>query len=161
MQKFPRAPDNMPLAERLETFSFPVTESGCWIWMKSLNAKGYGTIGYNSKIFIASRASWMAYKGSIPEGMHVCHRCDIRCCVNPDHLFLGTPKENRADAMRKGRHKFPIMQGSSQYATKLTDNDVRQIRSSAERTKNLASKYGVSSGVISNIRLRKTWRYLP
>jgi len=80
-------------------------ESGCWIWFWSAMSTGYGDFRLNKRHHLAHRASYEVYKGPIPEGMHVLHRCDVKSCVNPDHLFLGTNLDNIQDSVRKGRRK--------------------------------------------------------
>src|SRR3990167_9699429 len=87
--------------------------NGCWNWTGSLNRFGYGLasghkIGHKS----AHRVSWVLYNGEIPVGMQVCHKCDNRKCVNPDHLFLGTATENAKDKYKKGRAKHPFGEGN-------------------------------------------------
>jgi len=78
----------------------------CWIWTGCLRGKsGYGAFKHNKKVFDAHRFSYMIHKGQITEGMFVCHTCDNRICVNPDHLFLGTAKDNWQDGFNKGRIK--------------------------------------------------------
>lgn len=87
----------------------PVTESGCWIWMASLNTRtGYGQFGLNGGMEFAHRASYKLFRGDIPETICVLHKCDVRPCVNPNHLFLGTKKDNAQDAISKGRRRIVL-----------------------------------------------------
>ena len=81
----------------------PVTESGCWIWTGSMSSGGYGQVKIGGKLHRAHRVAWTIFKGPIHDGLMVCHRCDVRDCVNPEHLFLGTAKDNFQDCLKKGR----------------------------------------------------------
>lgn len=83
-----------------------VTECGCQIWTASVDRFGYGRLTVNGKTTHAHRASWECANGPIPDSLWVLHRCDTPPCINPDHLFLGTPADNVADMIRKQRHRF-------------------------------------------------------
>jgi len=91
-------------------------EDGCWEWTAGLRGKtGYGAIKVDGKVLDAHRLSYTLHKGEIPKGMYVCHSCDNRKCVNPDHLFLGSAKDNWQDAVDKGRIK-----NDSEYLANMT-----------------------------------------
>lgn len=89
--------------EVIESKSLPVPESGCWLWLASVNSKGYGWTGIRGAQRLAHRASYEAFIGGIPTGLGVCHKCDTPSCVNPTHLFVGTQRDNLRDASAKGR----------------------------------------------------------
>ena len=76
----------------------------CWLWIGGKHAKGYGKFSMNSKFIVASRASYILFKGAIGEGKLICHTCDNPPCVNPEHLWEGTNSENQIDSVKKGRH---------------------------------------------------------
>lgn len=82
-------------------------ETECWTWVGCLNHRGYGQLTHKQKRWTAHRFFYTTHVGPIPPGLLVCHTCDNRRCVNPAHLFLGTPKDNTQDMMRKGRHVAP------------------------------------------------------
>lgn len=90
---------------RFEDFVEPEPMSGCWLWMGCARPSGYGWFSRSlpSKREAAHRSSWLLYKGDIPNGMDVLHKCDMPMCVNPAHLFLGTQVDNNLDRDRKGR----------------------------------------------------------
>ena len=80
--------------QRILDNSIPEPNSGCWFWLGTLTAAGYGVIGVNYKKFYAHRLSYEAFKGNIPEGLEIDHLCRVRCCVNPDHLEAVTHRVN-------------------------------------------------------------------
>lgn len=84
-------------------------KNGCWIWKSSKTNSGYGKFNIRGKHMVAHRYSYELYKGSIPKGMCICHSCDNKLCVNPEHLWIGTQKDNIQDCKNKGR--LPNLKG--------------------------------------------------
>lgn len=126
---------------------------GCWFWIKSLNNKGYGySRKTSSGSLLAHRASYEIFIGEIPEKMCVLHRCDNPSCVNPDHLFLGTMKQNTTDMTLKGRDGGRFEKGSLGHSANFTKEQVLSIRSSTKKTKVLASTFSVHRTIIQRIR---------
>ena len=91
------------LAQKLFERQIPEPNSGCWLWLLYCDEDGYGKMHYNYKKHLAHRLSYEAFIGPIPEGLDVCHKCDVPSCINPDHLWLGDAKANADDMVRKGR----------------------------------------------------------
>jgi hypothetical protein len=89
--------------EQFQDRCVPVPESGCWLWLGSVSSGGYGQLKIGGKLHRAHRLAWIVFRGPIPAGMMVCHRCDVPLCVNPDHLFVGTARDNFRDCLAKGR----------------------------------------------------------
>lgn len=141
---------------------FMIPEAGCWIWAGASHPTGYGRFGmYKGDVDFAHRASWRLFRGAIPKGIYVCHHCDVRMCVNPNHLFLGTATDNMRDASKKNRIKMPPQSYASSDAhqvAKLTNENVREIRSSSVGSFALARKFGVSPSTIWSARTGRTFK---
>lgn len=141
---------------------------GCWLWTASTNNHGYGTMSFRCKSHYVHRLSWMLHHdGRLPpKGLNVLHRCDNPPCVNPDHLFLGTHKDNMRDCIEKGRFVCAKPQrGSAAKVSKLTESQVGEIRQrySAGRvtSRNLGREYGVDKTTILHIVHRRSWAHVP
>lgn len=146
------------LADRFmdKVYHCPIT--GCWLWGGALTGPGeakYGYIGHLYRNLRAHRVSYNMFVGPIPDGAYVCHSCDVSWCVNPDHLWVGTPTENNIDKIKKGRH---LMNGG----LKLSSEDVENIREKLARGVKgvtLSREYSVSTATISHIRKGRTWTH--
>lgn len=157
----------------------PCPMTGCWLWTLSTR-QGYGQFHLGPRIVDAHRAFYAHFRGPIPDGMFVCHSCDVRACVNPDHLFIGTPLDNMRDMDRKGRRVVSTAQpktrgdshwtrrrpeilrtGESSKSSKLTIEDAREILrlsySALGTQREIAAKFSVTQSVVSNIRNGRRW----
>lgn len=131
--------------------------AGCWLWTGSIEGNGYAVVqSTHSPHRLIHRLSWHWFVGPIPNDMYVLHKCDVKCCVNPNHLFLGSLTDNNRDRMRKGRSAVGARSGSA----KLTEADVRSILIDQRTIRQLAKHYGVCKSTITSIRARKKWKYL-
>lgn len=161
----------LPLEERLKSMATVNPKSGCWEWQGS-KRNGYGRTIVGSrkdgtrKSVAAHRIAYEVWKGEIPEGYEVCHKCDNPSCINPDHLFVGTRQDNIDDRERKGRNVVKI--GEEQARSKLTKKAVKDAR--WERAyagtpfQQLADRYGVSKKTMQNAIKGVTWKcvsYMP
>jgi hypothetical protein len=166
-----------------------LTETGCREWMRSKNAFGYGKVKLRRRDFASHRVAWTLAHGPIPDGMCVLHRCDNPSCCNPDHLFLGTVQDNKADCVSKGRHargtrcgchthpesrafgdkngsrKHPecLVSGELVNTAKITEDQVREIRrlySNGMEQIEIANRFPLTQASVSKIVLRKTWKHV-
>lgn len=139
----------------------------CWLWQASDNGKyGQIVIRLNGRMYHlhAHRVAWELTHGPIPDGLFVCHTCDIPRCVNPAHLFLGTQADNMADMVAKGRARAlppPPTIGEKHPQAKLTWRDVRemrQLRAQGWTLQALADRFGVTLSNVGLIVTGKTWK---
>jgi hypothetical protein len=138
----------------------------CWPWLASTRAHGYGQFNINGRMPSAHRVAWELTRGEIPPGLNVCHACDNPACVNPDHLFLGTQRENIRDCIAKGRARrgsgIKFRSGERNFAAKLTQAQVDEIRSvyatGTITQSDLARMYGTTPGNVHLIVHRINWR---
>ena len=128
----------------------------CFIWKGQITKEGYARKWIRGRMQRLNRVAWEWANGPVPDGMIVCHTCDNRACVNPDHLFLGTNADNSADMVAKGRSA----RGENHSQARLTDDDARAILNSDETSDELAARFGVTRSTINRVRARTHWRHL-
>jgi hypothetical protein len=156
-----RGIERIPLVERF--WSYVKKTDSCWLWTGLTDKDGYGRI-FNLALRRSERAPRTAYRltyGQIPEGLLVCHHCDNPRCVRPDHLFLGTWRDNLMDAMSKGRKHQPILYGEQSSSHRLTwalIDEIRQKYKNGVTQPELAIMYSIKSvGNVSLIVNNKLW----
>ena len=140
---------------------YVIKKDGCWDWSGYKSAFGYGILNVFYTHHNAQRVSWMIHKGTIPNKLLVLHKCDNPSCSNPEHLFLGTHKDNQDDMENKGRARQ--LKGSECPWAKLTEENVREIKSLLTQRYtilSLAKKFSVSRSVISSIKRGLAWRHI-
>jgi hypothetical protein len=141
---------------------YEVQNNGCWNFLGNKDKDGYGVFGHGrNKQLRAHRASFEFHKKTSVANLLVCHSCDNPSCINPDHLFLGNPKENMQDMINKGRKAN--CKGSNHPLSKLDEIDVlfiRQERSFGKKLKDIANDYGITFQTVSDICRGKTWKHL-
>lgn len=152
------APLNARLLARVEPDLF----GGCWLWTGAMvHSTGYGTITHDGRTVGAHRASFQTFVGPIPDGLQVCHRCDVRACINPAHLFVGTHNDNMADMASKGRACG--RKGEAAARSKLTSADIPVILARLGRgdsCRSIGDDYGVDQCAINAIRRGRSWTHV-
>jgi len=170
----------LSIAERLERNSMPEPNSGCWLWLGVLSPKGYGqlVLGKSESRYSrrAHRLSYETFRGPIPDGLHVLHKCDVPACINPEHLFLGTNDDNVADRVAKNRtsrgkrhavltvsapgYKPPPRKiGETNPKAKLTAEKVRGIREASGTLVAIGKRFGISPQQVWTIRRGLHWKH--
>lgn len=141
-----------------------VKSDGCWTWLGQISQWGYGRIERvlfgRKQVFLAHRVSWVIHHGDIPGNLQVLHTCDSTTCVNPAHLFLGTPKDNSDDKVKKGRQS----KGERFSSSKLKSESVLEIRKRYSlggiTQQALADEYGVAISQINEVVNLKGWKHV-
>lgn len=139
---------------------------GCWNWEGPRDNFGYGrTTGFNGGSVLTHRFAWIIVYGSIPHGLWVLHKCHTPPCCNPNHLYLGTHKDNMRDAVERGSFHFVSVPGENHPNAKLTKADVLQIRCLLKEnkltSKAIAARFGVAASTVRGIKSRRKWAHIP
>lgn len=140
---------------------------GCWIWRGNVNtATGYGRLFFRGRNLFAHRVSFGLHHGPIPDGMNVCHHCDNPPCVNPEHLFLGTDRDNVDDKMRKGRWGGGVTRGSRHHHAVLDESQVSEIKGLLRlphfhgKYAQMGRAFGVDECAIHHIKSGRSWAHV-
>lgn len=156
-------PQTMQIAkERITKTGYTIDTNGCWIWEGTKLDNGYGQISIEGKRFSPHRLAWQFVNGEIPEGMFICHSCDVRSCINPEHLFLGSSDDNINDMISKNRN----VKHESHGMARLTWSDVKAIRSryQSDSTSEIAKDFNLEFGHVLRIGNNSAWHdpdYIP
>lgn len=137
-------------------------ENDCWIWRNANKKTGYGILNYHGRAISAHRYSYQIFKGEIPKKSEICHTCDNRRCVNPEHLFLGNKSINMQDAIKKGR----FSNGEKHYLSKISEEIVVAIRELKNNQpwisyREIGEIYDISQESVYDIVKRRTWKHIP
>lgn len=142
---------------RLQTVEGP---DGCHLFVGRTNEDGYARVGMCGKLVFLHRVMWERHNGPVPTGKEICHTCDVRSCVNPDHLFAASHLENIRDMWRKGRGR--VFRGSDQAQAKLSEADIPTIRTriaNGDTCAAIAADYQVSDAAIRNVKKFRGWSH--
>lgn len=138
----------------LARIEFDTSQWGCWLWAGSLGSHGYGQMHVDGRPQLVHRIAFRLWRGELPlDKPNICHHCDTRPCIRPDHLFAGTKADNSADMARKGR--------AGERKSILTATDIPVIRArlaAGELQRSIAADYGVARQTITKIGAGKRWR---
>lgn len=128
----------------------------CWLWTASCNSAGYGRFWFQGIRPAAHRISWFLVYGRIPNGKLLRHKCDVKLCVNPNHLETGTDRDNYLDRERTGNMGL----GEQAWSAKLTEKQVLQLRKMAGTNLAISENFKISKSQVSRIKNRKQWKHI-
>jgi len=143
------------LHDRILANCIPEPNTGCWLWLGADVADGYGQVRVEGPKVRVHRAMYIACHGPVSPDLVVRHRCDVTACCNPQHLTIGTQKENVADCIKRGRRADSRGRGS-----KLTAEDVLAIRDDRRVYRLIAEDYGIVKNTVQAIKARRIWSHL-
>lgn len=131
----------------------------CWLWTGDTTGAGYGRFKHGGHRISANRIAYALFNGETPSGMFVCHKCDNPGCVNPNHLFLGTPTDNMVDKVAKKRHAHGERTGTSILKTAEV-LEIDRLLAEGASLKRVADAFGVSKRTVHKIKARQNWTHL-
>ena len=138
-------------------------KTDCWQWQKGKDKDGYALITYKGKTVRVTRLIKSLYDGEFPKEMFCCHTCDNPSCINPDHIFIGSAKENSRDREKKHRGRTQNQLGEKNHAAILTENvvlEIRKLHQEGMKECDIVRKFKLNQGTVSKILLRKRWKHI-
>ena len=147
------------LRERIYRGVRLVRATGCWEWQGSIDSCGYARVNVGGKNLTASRYAYGIFVGAIPDGLCVLHRCDNRKCVNPEHLYAGTKRDNSNDALERGRHAIGERHPRARL-TELAVVEIRRAASGGETQRSIARRLRVSRAAVWSAVHGLSWKHV-
>lgn len=148
------------LKEKFEERVFYASPCGCHYWTGWVSTHGYGSLQDNNTHVYAHRLSYQLYVGEIPKGLFVCHSCDNRLCVNPNHLWLGTHEDNQRDKISKGRNKIPIEIMWDRRFSDVEATVIKEAHDNGFTSKSIREYFKAPKSTVSNIIFGRTYLHL-